>query len=354
MSRQEINLGALPSGLGGDTPRSANMKINAMTAELYARDSSLGSAANLGTSNDQKPVPGQVLQPGDWGLTHNTIAPPANISLNDLVDPGFYFVTNDLKHTERPEGFTYGHLHVIRAGGLYVKQFIYNLFTDGIRQRWRDGAGTWSAWTKVHSEGDWGMGGTTEAPSTNDLNTMGKKGGLYSVNGHTNIPKEAYWAGTLLQANWGSDPRWVSQLHMGVSYNELHYRSVQNGVASGSGWARIFTNENVVGPVTSNIAANSTSAIIEVGGTGGHRFTRFAGGQMIYTIQYDAGYTALNTVTLGLQTTFVGYPGTSVSIVPSINWDWDIVAYASPTAVVFVSKNTFNQSVIMTMIGRWF
>lgn len=36
MARQEINLGALPNGVGGDTPRVANTKINDMTEELYA------------------------------------------------------------------------------------------------------------------------------------------------------------------------------------------------------------------------------------------------------------------------------------------------------------------------------
>lgn len=35
MARQEINLGVLPNGLGGDTPRVANTKINDMTEELY-------------------------------------------------------------------------------------------------------------------------------------------------------------------------------------------------------------------------------------------------------------------------------------------------------------------------------
>jgi hypothetical protein len=35
MARQEINLGALGTGAGGDTTRSAGVKINAMTQELY-------------------------------------------------------------------------------------------------------------------------------------------------------------------------------------------------------------------------------------------------------------------------------------------------------------------------------
>ncbi|AVE07461.1 hypothetical protein CYL20_23825 [Pseudomonas palleroniana] len=45
MSRQEIDLGTRPAGIGGDTPRSANVKINAMTQELYSRVEALGPAA---------------------------------------------------------------------------------------------------------------------------------------------------------------------------------------------------------------------------------------------------------------------------------------------------------------------
>lgn len=35
MARQEINLGATPTGFGGDTTRSTGVKINAMTTEIY-------------------------------------------------------------------------------------------------------------------------------------------------------------------------------------------------------------------------------------------------------------------------------------------------------------------------------
>lgn len=35
MARQAIGLGVLPNGVGGDTPRSANTKINDMTLEIY-------------------------------------------------------------------------------------------------------------------------------------------------------------------------------------------------------------------------------------------------------------------------------------------------------------------------------
>ena len=45
MARQEIILGTPPTGLGGDPPRVASMKINVMTQELYERNAKLGSAA---------------------------------------------------------------------------------------------------------------------------------------------------------------------------------------------------------------------------------------------------------------------------------------------------------------------
>lgn len=46
MSKQSINLGTAPTGVGGDTPRSAFTKANANFDELYARDAALGTAAN--------------------------------------------------------------------------------------------------------------------------------------------------------------------------------------------------------------------------------------------------------------------------------------------------------------------
>lgn len=46
MARQEINIGTAPTGVGGDTTRSTAVKINAMTQELYNRNSLLGTASN--------------------------------------------------------------------------------------------------------------------------------------------------------------------------------------------------------------------------------------------------------------------------------------------------------------------
>lgn len=96
MARQEIILGTPPQGLGGDTPRAASMKINAMTQELY--DSIPTNAAPLalnkgGTGGKTAPearaslglVPavsnvditvGRLLVPGSGGV----LGPPVAIT----------------------------------------------------------------------------------------------------------------------------------------------------------------------------------------------------------------------------------------------------------------------------------
>lgn len=64
MAKQVIQLGTPPSGVGGDTPRSANIKINENFTEVYDRQAKLGTAsnANIGTG------PGQVMTVGAFGL----------------------------------------------------------------------------------------------------------------------------------------------------------------------------------------------------------------------------------------------------------------------------------------------
>ncbi|MEW5700548.1 hypothetical protein [Pseudomonas synxantha] len=82
MPRQEINIGTAPTGAGGDTTRSGAVKINAMTAELYARDAQLGTAsnANVGTA------PGNVMEVGAFGLgkKNNPIASTMNTWTTDF------------------------------------------------------------------------------------------------------------------------------------------------------------------------------------------------------------------------------------------------------------------------------
>lgn len=63
MPRQEINLGATPTGVGGDTTRSTGVKINAMTQELYA-----GPGGRALVANAKDPALGRVLTVGYGGV----------------------------------------------------------------------------------------------------------------------------------------------------------------------------------------------------------------------------------------------------------------------------------------------
>lgn len=106
MARQEIILGTPPTGLGGDPPRTASTKINAMTAELYgvtpvvrggtgganATDArtnlGLGTAATANlTSTQVDGVAGKVLKTADWGIGTDKV--PVAPSVN-LTQSGFW------------------------------------------------------------------------------------------------------------------------------------------------------------------------------------------------------------------------------------------------------------------------
>lgn len=96
MARQEIILGTAPTGLGGDPPRTASTKINAMTAELYGTTpisrggtgaTDAGSArTNLGlgtasTRNIGTNI-GEVVTGGTGGLFLSTAEQAAAITTN--------------------------------------------------------------------------------------------------------------------------------------------------------------------------------------------------------------------------------------------------------------------------------
>ena len=62
MARQEIILGTPPAGLGGDPPRTASMKINAMTQELYDKHAALGTASVRAAQTTSKAYSGELLR----------------------------------------------------------------------------------------------------------------------------------------------------------------------------------------------------------------------------------------------------------------------------------------------------
>lgn len=104
MARQEINIGAAPTGAGGDTTRSGAVKINAMTQELYARNSQLGTAsnANIGTS------PGNVMAVGSYGLGPRVVSDSRIYDSMNVWETGFGVITETTQF--KPSNFGYGTL----------------------------------------------------------------------------------------------------------------------------------------------------------------------------------------------------------------------------------------------------
>ncbi|PUA41445.1 hypothetical protein C5U62_31925 [Pseudomonas protegens] len=115
MARQEINLGALPNGVGGDTPRVANTKINDMTAELYAAIAesggavktvagvdpdaagdipkvALATAVGVDEKADKTALENKVDKVAGKGLSSNDFTTTEKTKLSTLVNPASYGV----------------------------------------------------------------------------------------------------------------------------------------------------------------------------------------------------------------------------------------------------------------------
>ena len=108
MARLEIDLGTRPSGVGGDTPRSAMVKLNAMTEELYKGDA-LSKASGWGAS---API---AMKPSD-----SADALPA---INGL----FMFGNGG---ASLPSSYVFIIQTVSSAGGGYVRQVAFDLLSE--------------------------------------------------------------------------------------------------------------------------------------------------------------------------------------------------------------------------------
>jgi hypothetical protein len=114
MARQEIILGTPPTGVGGDTPRVASSKINAMTTELYARNAQLGTAsnANIGTAT------GNVMPVGAFGL--GAVSAPVSASPSTV---GFS-VTSGASADQTPSPGSGGSRLTMNTGGLLFNELV--------------------------------------------------------------------------------------------------------------------------------------------------------------------------------------------------------------------------------------
>ncbi|MFL1501654.1 hypothetical protein ACI77N_10690 [Pseudomonas sp. S191] len=139
MARQEIILGMPPQGLGGDPPRTASMKINAMTQELYQ-----------GLDATTK---------GGWGAATPPVM-PEGYDANDLT--GNRVVAFNEGKNLPVKGTTTGYWFVetLDFGSGYRYQRAASFVVPGATfARQRHSTSGWTAWTKIIEQGDFGLGG---------------------------------------------------------------------------------------------------------------------------------------------------------------------------------------------------
>jgi hypothetical protein len=118
VAKQIINLGTAPTGAGGDTPRSAFVKMQANFDELYAAGVAVGS------------------------LT------PINADMNTYVTAGVYSFS--LPAANGP-GFSYGTLEVQPRAPNEVIQIARDIVSDAVAAR-RFLGGVWSPWVRGYTE----------------------------------------------------------------------------------------------------------------------------------------------------------------------------------------------------------
>lgn len=173
MAKQTINLGSEPTGVGGDTQRSAFRKMQENVNELYA---ALGG--------DTLPVALPLTRGGTGAQTVEGAR--AALGLGSAAQASL--------------GDQPGQLMPLAPGGWATASI-----SDGRDLRLR------------------------------------RKTGLYGSYNGLNAPFSAV---QVLSAEWGPDPRWQSQLALGISANRAFFRSIVPEVEGGTPWAEFYHTGN--------------------------------------------------------------------------------------------------------------
>lgn len=151
MAKQVIQLGVIPSGAGGDTPRSANIKINDNFSELYSAIEGLGSAAKANiTVGADDATPGRLLKVGDRGIgQYLTERRPASV-LDERRNYGGFDFSYSGAATDIPAGMTAASVLTMSYSNAFSNQLMidYNSNTMWIRST---ANGPWSGYAKVYT-----------------------------------------------------------------------------------------------------------------------------------------------------------------------------------------------------------
>lgn len=171
MARQEIILGTPPTGLGGDTPRVASSKINAMTLELYQGIGTPAAplpVANGGTGVTSLPTPFIAIRDGSalsqtggqserkrmqtynpWQLLSDI----DDVSASQIVGPGY---VGPATAGTKPPGWSYGMVETHIVANDHVQQIFTGLTgTPGLsypsfrRSGYGTGSTRWGVWLLI-------------------------------------------------------------------------------------------------------------------------------------------------------------------------------------------------------------
>ena len=193
MARLEINTGIAPTGLGGDTPRSASIKINTMTQEIFdnlpTADAPLpiakgGTGAKtvaqartmLGvvpvTSNVDTTT-GSVLTAGYAGIGRPLLDMPGSPDAAIARNMGASF--SYLSAPDKAPGMVAdGALATFGANPEYAVQLAMDWRTGSMYSRYKAGAAP-SSWGQFVRAGDFGVG-ADRAPAVADLTAISQSG----------------------------------------------------------------------------------------------------------------------------------------------------------------------------------
>ncbi|MGU9808484.1 pyocin knob domain-containing protein [Pseudomonas sp. LF052] len=246
MARQEIDIGTRPTGAGGDTPRSAMIKINAMTDELYRGDA-LAKASGWGAS---LPIPMKPTESAD-GLP--------------VVNGLFMFGDGGVS---LPFPYVYI-IQMLSGTGGYVRQVAYSLVDNMTWERqFRQGAAAGTAWTQLLKAGDFGYGGAVKLLTTSADNVQAT-GEYYGNNipGPNGPNSYGFLSHKYLSAQYATQ-EWVNP----DTANTLFRRVNANG--TWTDWARVYTAANALNdPSTGTGLMNKTVV-------GGWTVSKYANGQI--------------------------------------------------------------------------
>lgn len=172
MARQEIILGTPPQGLGGDPPRTASMKINAMTQELFAAlgadngalpavlpvakggtgRMSIGNAVGADVvASTTDATAGRLLSVGYGGLGADSANYPAASAADATVVGGAYLVPSSVVGT--PYSGFWG-MRVERAFSNYCLHDVWDLNDTNARYFAIASNGAFTGWNKYYHSGN--------------------------------------------------------------------------------------------------------------------------------------------------------------------------------------------------------